>query len=1030
MRPILLEMSMFGPYGAPVSVDFSQFGEGGIFLITGDTGAGKTTLFDGIVYALYGQVTNDRRNGVTMRSDFASPDERTFVRLTFEQDARRYVIERSPAYERASKRGGGTTRQEPKVALTLPDGRILEKEAEVAAYILDLLSLDFEQFRQVSMLAQGEFLQLLLAKSKEREVIFRKLFATYSYDRLSERLRERAAELRDQVTTAEQALCSLLSRFLLPDFVIPPTAEHAEQYLSQARLTCQSDEFAQRENQNRYQAQQKAHNELLVAGEQARQINRQLDQLDAARQRASILSRSAAAAKESEEQLSRARRAQRVFAKEQLYRSVLDQLSLAQEARQKLADALSQADERLTRARQDASRLPEWQQKLQEHTTEAERFQRAMPDYKRLDMLRGESLKARQDLEYGKAKAGQGLATLTRLQNQIKQISDFLVSSQGIDAEYEQVNKAWTELRESKKLCEQLIALVQESERTRLQLVRKVPELDEAANANSHAQAAYQQAYGAFLREQAGLLAKELAEEKPCPVCGSLHHPAPARLSAHAITQPELEALKQRAEKAQQNEQEIKSQCERLTERLDTISKTAAPMAEQLQVRFDPASIGALHAALVKKEQDLAARHDDLSARLAARNQYQQMLEQGRQNEQKIQENIAQSERLSAQAQSALSACDAEIKALTDRLPVPSLRDAQLRLKELEQEKGRLEAMIVLVQEAVRQEEEKKNQLTGQLAHNKETLEQLTGKLLTAKSDYDQAREAQGFESPEAYRQSLLLESACEELQRRLDAYRRDVELNKQEIARLEEETRGKGRTDPAVIQAQQDSSQAQLNEIQQALNRIRNRLENNRALFHQAEEANKRYLSLGAEYARVKQLSDLSSGKTAGITRVSFEQYLQRHYLDAVVETANQHLRRMTEGRYELKRREQARGLNEGALEIDVLDHYSMRQRPAGTLSGGEAFMASLAMALGLSEVVMREAGGVQIDTLFVDEGFGSLDEAALDQAIDVLVQLGEGSRLVGIISHVRELRERIDRQILVTNRPGSGSSVRTKLN
>ncbi len=363
---------------------------------------------------------------------------------------------------------------------------------------------------------------------------------------------------------------------------------------------------------------------------------------------------------------------------------------------------------------------------------------------------------------------------------------------------------------------------------------------------------------------------------------------------------------------------------------------------------------------------------------------------------------------------------------LASQLPASAPDNLRVRQQQAEARQELLRQTAERLNQALREREQETAALEGRLHTLREQLSALSARLSEAQSAFSEALSAQGFSDEQAFLSARLDENALSSLAARLEDYTSRLSLTRQEVARLEEETREKSPVDEQALSSALDRALQAQKAGREAVKTLEQRLSLNRQLFTRLTALCAEHAEVSARYACVSALSSQCAGKSAGRYRISFEQYLQRHYLEAVVEQANLHLARMTDGRYRLIRREQLRGLTEGALELDVYDGFSMRSRPVGTLSGGEAFQAALSLALGLSEIVMRESGGVRIDTLFIDEGFGSLDETALDEAVAVLTQLGEGSRLVGIVSHVAELRERIDRQVIVTARPGEGSQVR----
>ena len=1032
MRPLTLEMHMFGPYIETTTVDFSRFGEGGVFLITGDTGAGKTTLFDGMVYALYGRVTNDRRTGPSLRSDYATPQDATWVRLTFEHAGLTYVVERSPSYERTLKRGEGTTRQEAQVCLTLPDGTTVENDNQVKQTIESLLGLDFEQFRQVSMLAQGEFLRFLLAKSRDRELIFRRLFSTDSCARLTDRLRDRTTALKERVALLEQEIALRLGMLDWPEgdpgaqvlaVCLPSQAEPQLHLIAESNeRTCQALAAA-RDSLSQADA---AYARALTERERALRENKLFAQLTARRESLARLEAQGADAQSWKSALEAARRAQQVQPHAALLNSLRAQSQAAQSQQTALERTCAQAKDRLAQAQADARQLPALEEEQKTLAARLEEYRRILPLYEQLD----EAAKALRLAEQKAAELAPNVVlrrqALSELSGQQAQLAQRLSELSGVEERCRNGQQALSELSGQLDSLSALAQLLHDRALAQAALARLIERQAPLAARALSDDTLYQTAYAAFLREQAGLIAHELREGAPCPVCGSTSHPSPARLSPHAVTQNELAQLKRAAEESRALLEQVNAECGRAQERIDTLEQAARPVAQALSLPLEAETVRLAQA----KKQALLHRCEDAYRALLAQSELKKKTEQLQEaaharEKQLTAELDAWSARLSdatAQAERAR----ATHQTLAAQLPASAPDNLRVRQKQALARQELLRQTAERLNQAVREREQEAAALEGRLHTLREQLSALSARLSEAQSAFSEALSAQGFSDEQAFLSARLDENALSSLSARLEDYTSRLSLTRQEVTRLEEETREKSPVDEQALASALDRALGAQKAGREAVKALEQRLSLNRQLFTRLTALCAEHAEVSARYACVSALSSQCAGRSAGRYRISFEQYLQRHYLEAVVEQANLHLTRMTDGRYRLIRREQLRGLTEGALELDVYDGFSMRSRPVGTLSGGEAFQAALSLALGLSEIVMRESGGVRIDTLFIDEGFGSLDETALDEAVAVLTQLGEGSRLVGIVSHVAELRERIDRQIIVTARPGEGSQVR----
>lgn len=1030
MRPIRLEMSMFGPYAELTQIDFVRLGEGGLFLITGDTGAGKTTIFDAIVYALYGHVTNSRRSGTAMRSDYAAPRDRTFVRLRFEHGGRQYEIERSPAYERESLRGEGTTRQEARVQFTLPDGKIYENDSDVRREIRELLRLDYAQFKQVALLAQGEFLNLLLARSKEREEIFRRLFGTFDCERVGVMLGRRADELQTAVDSAAQEILFCLHALQWPENDAPAfeSAEDAERLIAEMNRTM----AAIREQRDALRAQLTARESDYAASLQTRERaladNRQFVRLAETRGQLEALSAQSDSVEALRRRLDAAERALRLLPQETLLSSLSRQAGELGRRRSQLESEREQAQKRADDSKKALELAQNWRDETQRLGFYCETLRRLMPKYeelasaldnRRLLESRIQTGEARlKQLTDGQLQQQQLMEQLNQRLEEIAQAQDELAKAEGeriaLRTRQVRLNELFAEL---KKRAEYAVLLAELADKQQLQ-----------SAAFTRAEQAYAAANAAYLMAQAGILASGLKEHRPCPVCGSTEHPSPAPLREGAPTEARLRELEQATGQRREALNLVRTRCAEVSAQVAEITRRSIQLAEQLSLTADAGAAAQAIQAARAEEAALNGRLDSLNRQAAEGIRLKRQLGDLREQERRLAEPIQATRQALGALRERLAAINAGVTALKESLgehgedPIAARNALLLAGRRREA----LSAQLSRAEEAERNAGQALREIDGQSHVLAEQQAQTEERLTAAREDRAAAIRAQGFDDERAYLAAAQDVSSREEMSRRIGDFDRQLERLRAEQERLLRETDGKApaeleKLDSRLTQLQEDI--ARLNGNIAALDGM---ADNDRRMLERLQTVNARYRSVQEDCARLSRLSRLADGRLTGKYRVSFEQYVQRSYLESILSRANARLTRMTDGRFELRRREELKGLTDGALELNVMDYHCGRQRPVSTLSGGEAFLASLALALGLSETISDEAGGVSIDTLFVDEGFGSLDPASLDQAIRTLMRLGEGNRLVGIVSHVPELRERIPRQIVVSGSEGWGSTVR----
>lgn len=917
MRPLKLRLSAFGPYAGEVELDMERLGERGLYLITGDTGAGKTTIFDAITFALYGEASGSDRRPDMLRSQYAVPETPTEVELRFLYAGKVYTIRRNPEYERPARRGGGMTVERAGAELRFPDGRVLTKPREVNEAVRELIGLDRSQFSQIAMIAQGDFRRLLQADTGSRQAIFREIFKTRPYQELQERLKTASGELgracEAQRRGVEQYLRSLICPKDDPLFPSLEKARGGELPLAQTLPLIE---------------------ELLSRDEAAEAaLARELKELDSALE--------AVNARLGQAQEQARLRGDHASAEEELRRetSALERLSAALEEAKASQGELDELGRRCAAIEAELPRYREKENALREqgeYAAARDRLERELRELReRLLIQRQELTALRQEQEELK-NAGEARERLLREQ------------------EMQQRDKA---------ALDQFLALLRECEALdkRSEAARQV-----YVSKQAHAQqlrTEYEQMHDAFLNEQAGILAETLAPDRPCPVCGSLYHPSPAQKSAAAPTEAQLKRAQQEAAKARESAEEASREA-------GTLKGSAAARREEAG----------------QSERRLLADGIYTDAKAEA------------------------SSRL-REAQARLDALDGELRREGKRL----LRREQLTklLPEREERLLRTEQEEAALALRHRETTTRLDALTEQLRAMGETLRFPDGR--AAEREIDTMRRRQ-----EAIRSELRrAEEAHGQKQRQV------LELQGR-FRQLAEQLEQAVFVDADAEEVRRAALRAQRQQKSEAQKSLHARLSANRATLAGINAGAAELTRLEERWAWVRTLSNTANGNLSGKEKISLETYVQMTYFDRVLLRANTRFMVMSGGQYELMRRREAdSNRSQSGLELDVIDHYNGTTRSVRTLSGGESFKASLALALGLADEIQASAGGIRLDTMFVDEGFGSLDEGSLRQAIRALSELSDGNRLVGIISHVAELKEKIDTQILVTKERSGGSRV-----
>lgn len=924
MKPLKLTMSAFGSYAGKNVIDFTGQQQG-IFLITGDTGAGKTTIFDAITYALYNQTSGGERNGNMMRSQYAQPETETYVELEFLYRGQTYRVRRNPDYKITKTLKNGKIREQKvphSVELTLPDGTVFpEKKNATDAKIIEILGLTADQFSQIVMIAQGDFLKLLYTKSDERKMIFSKLFRTDIYWKIQENLRRKSMEMDERIQENDRAFEQEKSRIiLLPESEELPLDELVERLRERLKdaLKEQNLRRANVEELNKKITKYEEINKLFVSLEKIRQNGKELE----ARQ---------AESKERRQQIENARKADKVLVAEQ------QNLRQQQEVEQS-AQAIAKMTETLA--------------------NDQEMF---------------ESLKTQ--LQESEAKQKREAADIQKKMLALEQSFPSYEALQNARSEEQQAKKVWEDLgktsEESFHKKEAGIAALKEQQKQQEQVVEQTKKNWEQTSLGASESAKhYEHMYEAFLKEQAGILAENLSAGCPCPVCGSTVHPDPAKLSDHAVTELEVE----QAKKTRAAAEEKRDLAYAAFEAEKTEKQKLAQAVEKEEADF-------VLAQTIAKQQRKEAEQNYVSL--------QKIAEQIR--EKLVYPSFAEAKKQYAAMQKALAAAEQEIE--RKRQKVSELAEAM-------------------------------NTLKGQKLAEEEN--QKTAKKLAAKTEKEYAKllEKSGFVSEETYHLAILPERSRSKLEREEKEYESQCLRQQSEQKLLEKQVSGKTYTDTTELNEQLKAEKQALKEAEKTYMELHTAYENDRSVLQNCAVYLEKGKKLESEDQVIKSLSKTANGRLSGSAKIDFETYIQRQYFKQIIHEANKRLLTMSNHQFILKLKEEAntgRKTNEG-LDLSVYSLVTDSERDVKTLSGGESFLAALAMALGLSDIVERSAGAIHPDMMFIDEGFGSLDAQSRQQAIEVLGELAGDSRMVGIISHVTELKEQIDRK-LVVSRTDKGS-------
>lgn len=988
MKPVKLVMSAFGSYGDLCEIDFTYVNRG-IFLITGDTGAGKTTVFDAITYALFDETSGGKREGDMMRSQFAGEEVPTYVELTFSYGGQQYTVRRNPGYQRPSKRknkdGEYTyTTETAAVELTLPDGTVFPgKSRETNEKIKEILGVDVSQFTQISMIAQGDFLKLLHAPSRERKEIFARIFDTKVYWQIQNRLKEQSKELYNSL---EDNL--MLINHELKGVVCPEGIWREKQAPREEAWENRSEKWAPREETGETAPQgipgwKDAWQEAVGRVETGKEeIFGLLHQMEA------FLEEQEEALKEQEagvtEGLDRVKvaisRAKEINGQFQRLAETKASIETIEQKRGELLKKLEEWNgyqEQLQEA--GRTRLPQLEQELAQ-------AQNLAPKY---DIYEQRKAQAGQ-LEKAKTRAAENLARQQRQEADLKkQVEDLKASQKELQPGLEQLPLLLAQEKDARQREAELLELRNRGQaigqkKRELQTLRQ--QVAEALTGFEEKSREYERQNRRFIEAQAGLMADALAEGSPCPVCGSLHHPRKAELSGEAVTQSQVEetreirdqaqaALDRERERFQKQNSQLEGEIQVflsngqrlfgesfLREQSGVDGKSGAlqpPGANGEPGAFSGQEF--LEQAVLECRQQLTALSAQRETQEQRQRQYEAQARQLEQAEQRYAEILQQKETLSARSYEEALAYEKalqSLKELEETLTYPSREALRAVIDKLQKEKSQFEEKQRRVQETIR----------------------------TLRQQMDKGDGA--------------------------------LEEQKKNLAELKKSLDGKEPVDMALLQQQEQKGREELSALQeQKLTLVSVKTGNRRAAAKLADLYRERE-GLKKTYGIAETLSRTANGNLLKQAHLDLQTYVQRRYFQRIIGEANRRLVKMSGGRFLLQCRDLAQLARQGeaGLDLDVYDLVTDKVRDVKTLSGGESFLAALSMALGMADVIRKSAGRVHLDTMFIDEGFGSLDDESRENAIRILQELAGETRLVGIISHVTELKERMDVKLVVT--------------
>ena len=1030
MKPLYLTISAFGPFAERTEISFEKLGGQGLFLISGDTGAGKTTLFDAICFALFGEASGSNRGIDSVRSDFALPNTKTFVEFTFSHQGLQYRVVRNPAYQRPKLRGEGMTSENADATLYREEKE--EKETIVTGFtpvkneIETLLGVDAKQFKQICMIAQGEFLKLLYTDSTERGTIFRKVFHTDLYADFQRKLKEAEKEKRVDFEDGEKRLLQYL-RQMTGEELQRVDLHQSDRVISEQEIRLSQEKMELAKQEAILADFERDIHQLELQMAEGRETERLLEQAERAKQEWNI-----AAAKLEEKQMEKADlKKQRValdhvFPAAQEAEKASSALKNWEQFLQKNKEELQKAEEKLQGLQQKKKAFAEQKPVLEEKRMQLRKWKEEKARYIRKEALEEELQQLSKDKTELEQRLVSGKEALSSQKTKIEEWKKTILDGEKLQAEIKLQEQT---LRMKKERIDTIEAFLKQQ----AEIQKKEEELQNLRRIYLQAERGWQEAKAdadlaetLFLRAQAGFLAGDLEEGMECPVCGSVHHPHKAVLTENAPTEAEWKEKQAAQENAAKKRQQLAEEGKAEKETLLLLKKNLQEGCDRL---------GIIAGELFAERDAVEKEYTAMQAKLAEQRTKAASIEVLIPQFEKLEEKVAEEENSLVEKESKLTEIYSLFQKKQGEYNILQEQLGQLTVSEMDEKCAVLQRELTVAEETesalemewqnVREEKERFSALDQQA--EKEILsaekmgEETTERLSEVLVQY-------GFKDVDDYLSVLVERTVLEEAEAENRSYFSDLALLKQTVDTLQQQCSRKERKNISALDTQKQILEEEKKTVKEEIDLrkqetaiLENLLENAKKEFDLRKKAVKEYLP-------IMELSKTANGELAGKEKIAFEQFVQGFYFQKILQAANLRLKDMTEGRYLLLHAQKAANKrSQAGLEVEVLDHYTGKSRSVRSLSGGEAFKASLCLALGLSDVIQAHAGGVRIDAMFIDEGFGSLDDRSREQAVEVLQKLSYGDRLVGIISHVSELKETIDKKIIV-KKGSAGSTVEWK--
>lgn len=1022
MKPIKLTMSAFGPYAGTEVIDFSLLEGHNIFVITGPTGAGKTTIFDGICYALYGSASGEGRDGESMRSHFAKDDTLTYVEFEFQLRGKNYYVKRIPRQLRKKERGEGYTEQKADAEFKAPGERVVTGVREVNEKITDLLGISYEQFKQIVMIPQNEFRKLLIAESKDREVILRKIFGSWQFQMIQDMLEDNARELRKSIEALEQKELTYIRGIewgYREELKSKAESDHVniEEIKEDLKNIIDEDDEEEKKLEKESKAMEGELEKLQQALLKGMEVNKRFEERQNAERDLNLLQNSKSLWDEKERKLQRAKKAlliksveeQKIKRKAELDKAILEleksklSLATALENYEKTKESLLKEEE-----------LEEERRKLQDKIGELKKDIDKVREYEGLSARLKELTK---NLELKDKDIKKNKEETENLKEHIKKLKADIEAANEAALQYMKNEK---DLKEKEDILTKLKSFEIENQSLqdlRSDYIKKKASYEELYKTYEERKKIADELNLLFFQGQAGLLAKSLKDQEPCPVCGSLHHPNPAKELSGMPSEEELknkkaelDAISDKLRKAADEFADVRAKGEGQRKIVDKLKQDLSDVLEEDNVK---AIIEKYEDSIVSIKKYIA----DLDRKRKEKDKLQELLDKA-EKELEAKENLTLSlEKEYRDIYAQVEGSKALLSKTEKDLSYGIKEEAQLLvyISHVEEKYNNMKKAYDDSREAFRMAEVELAKEEANKSFMEKSVKNAEEEYKEASAKFTESLLNVGFEDNEQYEAAKMEEEAMEALEDEINKFKEELKSAADRLTKALKDIEGLEPVDIENINESISICKNKKTEVEETIRQNFARLKQNKGMLENLKAVGNEKQKKEEEYSIVGHLANMAKGNNR--ERLSFERYVLAAYFDDIIYAANQRLLKMTDGRFELSRiKEKQKGNAQQGLDIEIFDYYTGLPRHVKVISGGESFKASLSLALGLSDVVQSYAGGISLDTIFIDEGFGSLDEDSLEKSIQCLLDLQKTGKLVGVISHVGELKERIRARIEVT--------------